>query len=225
MAIFECSHCNLKLTNEETFNKHYCEDKMRSEFIRTPRGIAVFAYYKEWLKVSRNGSISSEDTFLKSRYYNAFVNFIEFSNKMMLPNKSAFIKYVSIKGILPIHWCNDDVYISYIQNLDTVYTPLEQAEETIKTIHDLARAFDCKSNQIFEFLEVGDCLKLLKARRLSPWVLLFSKQFHQYLAIKLSKEQRIIIQSVINPTVWRNKFQIRPLDVAKMKKMVEDLNL
>ena len=225
MAIFECKYCNQKFVKEGVFNNHHCEEMKRSEFIKTPKGIAAFFYYKEWLQVSRGNTVASEETFISSRYYTSFLKFLEFSNKMLLPNKSAFIKYVASKTILPVHWCNDEVYISYIENLDKVYTPVEQAQETVKTMYELASGFGCQAHEVFNYLEAGDCVKLLKARRLTPWVLMFSRRFHQFLAIKLSKEQRIIIQSSINPIIWKNKFQNRPLDVEKMKSVVAQLNL
>ena len=225
MSIKECQYCETKFLNEASFLKHHCEKRKRHEFIKTAKGVALFSYYKEWLRIS-NGNITNDPTtFINSRYYTCFVNFNEYSNKMMLPNKNAFIRYMSTKNILPNNWCNDDVYLDYINNIDNAYTPSEQLDETVKTLYELSSIFGCTVSDVFNYLEAGDCFKLLKARRLTPWVLLFSRKFHQYISIKLSKEQRIIIQNVINPQLWEIKFKNRPADVEKMKLIVKELNL
>lgn len=225
MTDLTCKYCRYEFKFKKGFDNHQCEQMKRLEFLETPRGKAAYHYYKEWLKESRGMVNVTSDTFLHSKYFGAFVRFINFSNRMMLPSRPAFIKYMVSLNLLPVHWCNDDVYINYIENLDKTYTPLMQAEETVKTLQELANGFECKPVEVFDNLEVGDCIKLLKARRLSPWVLLFSKKFHEFLAVRLSKEQRLLLQASIDPTMWRQKFKNRPLDVEKMKTIVKELGL
>ena len=225
MAIFVCTYCDHKFTNETYYNKHYCETHKRHDYLKTSRGISTFTYYKEWLRLSKGNVAVDETTFIGSKYFTSFMKFVEFSHKMMIPSVPSFIKFAVSKHILPTKWCSDTVFVDYISNLDNNYLPMEQAEETVKTVYELAGIFDCKPNQIFNHLEAGDCIKLLKARKLTPWVLLFSKTFHQYLSVNLSKEQRIQIQTSIDPNIWKYKFQSRPEDVKMMKKMVNSLGL
>jgi hypothetical protein len=225
MANSICKYCKRSFENADAANKHYCDNMRKAEFLRTPKGRAAYTYYQSWLKLSRHSVVTSEETFLNSRYFSTFVKFIDYSNSMLLPSKSSFIKYMAEKKILPTFWCSDEIYINYIQNLDATYTPMQQADETVRTLHELADIFECKPDGVFEHLEAGDCIKLLRARRLTPWVLLFSKKFHNYLLFKLTAEQRLLLQTIIDPNLWKTKFKNRPMDVEKMKKFAEELNL
>lgn len=220
-----CEYCRLDFKRQVNFEKHECNAMEKFNYLRTPQGQAAFHYYKEWLKLSKHNGSIKEDTFLSSRYFTSFQKFMDYSNKMMLPNKTAFIKYMISLNMQPSSWSNDEVYVKYIENLDQSFTPSEQAEETVKTLYELSRIFECKVNEVFLYLEAGDCVRLLKTRKLSPWVLLLSSLFYSYMQTKLSLEQQNIIQSVINPLLWRNKFENAKNDVIYMKEIVKELDL
>jgi hypothetical protein len=223
---FICEYCDKSFVREAAFEAHYCEKMQRKGFLETDLGKIAFIYYKEWLRLSKGAANVSAETFLGSRYFLSFVRFIKYSNKMLLPDALSFIKFMVSKDLLPLYWCMDSIYIEYIQNLDKTYTPEQQVIVTKRTLFELADIFGCKPNEIFNYLQAGDCIKLLKTRKLSPWVLLLSKRFQAYITLKLSAEQRSIITgTVINPSLWKKKFEANPEEVQRMKKVVADLGL
>lgn len=225
MTKLTCEYCKQDFKRQVNFDKHECDAKIKYTYLKSAQGQAAFHYYKHWLNLYKHSSSVSQDTFLSSRYFISFQKFMIYANKMLLPNKEAFVKYMISLDILPTLWCKDEIYIRYIENYDKVFTPSQQAEETVKTLYELSRIFECKVNEVFESLETGDCIKLLKTRRLSPWVLLLSSLFARFLQTKFTSEQQNLLQTVINPQLWKGKFKNAPEDVKQMKEIVIALKL
>lgn len=224
--MFKCDFCDKEFVKAVTYESHYCEKMKRIDFLKTNLGKISFLYYNEWLKMYKGATNITHDSFLNSRYFTSFIKFIKFSNRMLLPNKIAFMKYMISLNMLPIHWCLDEVYVKYIENLDSAYTPIEQVAETTKTLYELASIFECDIGDVFNHIQPVECIQLIKSRKLTPWLLLLSKKFHNYLSITISREQRnIISQTVINPSLWKKKFSNNLEYVTELKKIVQDLNL
>jgi len=221
-----CEYCGHQFVKTRAYDNHCCLQMQKSYIFDTPLGSAAFFYYKEWLRLKNKNTNITGETFLQTKYFSSFINFIKFSNRMLLPDRSSFIKYVVQLNLLPIHWCSDEVYIEYIRNLDTHFTPLQQAQVTKKTVHELATIFDCDTGNIFMHLLPGDFLRLLKARKLSPWILLLSTKFRQYLMNKISREvHSIVTDTIINPSVWKHKFENNKSMVELMREEVQKLKL
>jgi hypothetical protein len=217
-----CEYCGVKLVRKT----HYCAKMQKLDFIETTTGKIAFRYYKEWSRANGYTQAPTHETFLNSRYFSSFIKFIQFSNAMWLPDPVSYMKYVMQLKLLPTSWSSDDVYVNYIQNLDKNYPPSQQAQDTTRTLHELASMFGCTVTEVFDHLRPGDAIMLLKARKLTPWVMLLSKRFSDYVQHKLSREQRsIITDTVINPSLWKKKFMENPEDVKAMKQIVADLGL
>lgn len=221
-----CEYCGHEFVRTKSYNDHCCSQMQKDHIFDTPLGKAAFFYFKEWLRLKNKNTNITGEIFLQSRYFSSFINFVNFSNKVLLPDKPSFIKYMVKLNMLPVHWCSGDVYVEYIRNLDTVYTPLQQAQITKKTVYELATIFGCDTGDIFKHLLPGDFMKLLKARKLSPWMLLLSSKFRQYMIHIISKElSSIISDTIMNPTVWKHKFENNSDMVEIMRKEVQALKL
>ena len=162
-----CTYCGQSFVRPSTLDRHQCKAMAKASYFKTAQGKAAFHYYKEWLKLAKHGGNVTEDTFLSSRYFTAFEKFMDYSNKMLLPNKSAFIAYMVSLNILPSSWCNDDIYVKYIENLDITFTPIQQAEETIKTLYELSRIFDCKVDE--NRYHLSKMLAVHEGMQNTPW--------------------------------------------------------
>lgn len=222
---FTCAFCKYEFASEKRYNNHYCEEMKKVDYFKTSHGKSAFYFYKEWLRLKRYNFDISEDTFLHAKYFSCFVKFIIYSNSMMLPDKFSFIKHMVESNILPTFWCTNDIYVNYIEKLDEIYSPEKQAEATITTLHEIASIYECKINEVFDHLEVGDCINLIKTRKLSPWLILCCKSFFNYLSINLTKEQRLFVQTALKPSLWTHKFKKSPEIVQKMKELANSYNL
>lgn len=197
---------------------------IRDEEFRTPIGQAAWHFYQEWMKAYRR-QVPRSSAFLNSKFYSSFIRFAKFVKRVHLPDPKTFIVLMKEKDISPSIWNNDQVYAIYLEFLDRKGDPKKQAQITIDTLFDLAEAAKCDVSDVFTVLTPSEVIQLLRERRLSPWILLNSEKFRLFFADCVSPEERIIMESIIRPNYWAEKFQSRPEDRQLMKTYVSELNL
>ena len=221
---FRCTYCSATFVMEDRYLRHYCKQMQRVDEMKTPLGQAAWSFYEAWMKAYRR-MVPSSESFLKSKYYQSFVRFATHVKKLQLPDPKAFIQLVKEKDISPTIWTNDQVYAIYLEFLDRKASPVSQAQITINTLFKIADAAECEVGEVFDILEPNEMITLLRERRVSPWILLFSKKFKEMLINRVSDEQRIIMESIIRPQYWTIKFSKYPKDVDTMRKYVEELDI
>lgn len=188
------------------------------------KGKSAYRFYQDWF-IMRHHSPPSKDSFINSRYFTSFMKFVDYQKKMAIPNVKEYIKLMVSLKMLPHSWTNKDAYEYYINKYDSNVAPLKQAEHTIETLVQLSNIFECDLKNSMEELDGNDMIKLIQAKKLSPWILLFSKKFFNFLLKDVTTEQRIIIQTLINTNKWKRKFQTNPKAVRHMKKIVKELEI
>ena len=221
---FECSFCHTKFVTEDRYLKHHCKQMQRDEEFRTTTGQAAWLFYQNWMKAYKR-MVPSAQSFLKSKYYQSFFRFAQHVKKLNIPDVDAFIALMKEKDISPTIWTNDQVYALYLEYLDRRASPTSQAKITIDTLFKIAEIAECDVGEIFDVLQPNEVIALLRERRLSPWILLFSHNFKEFLIHKASDEQRIIMESIIRPHYWADKFKKNPNAVEMMKQYVEELGI
>lgn len=221
---FRCKFCEATFTTESRYLKHYCKQMKRDEELKTPLGQAAWHYYQDWMKAYRRMAPSIE-SFAKSKYYRSFYRFAEHVKKLNIPDIQAFINLMKEKDISPTIWTNDQVYALYLEYLDRRASPIRQAKITIDTLFKIADAADCDVGDVFEVLYPNEVITLLRQRQLSPWILLFSAKFKDFLVNKTTNEQQIVMESIIRPQYWSQKFQKSHDYIETMKTYVKELNL
>lgn len=219
-----CKYCyaNFKLT--KNFKKHRCEQMKRHEMLDTKTGKKAFMLYKDWLRL-KHRIPPSKETFLNSRYYMSFIKFVKFTRKMAIPSVSDYIKLMVNLSMEPHFWIKLDVYQHYIDKFDKMYTATQQASISVDTFLQLSKIFECDIDDVFKELTADDVIKLIQAKKLSPWLLLLSDKFLSFLQNKATSEQQILIQTIINPTKWKHLFDSKKQDVKQMRKIVKELGI
>lgn len=221
---FECKYCLDKFVDESRYQKHSCNQKKRFEQLDTLVGKSAFKTYRDWMTF-RGYASPAPETFVNSRYFNMFLKFNEWAKKINLADRKGYIKYMLKLGLQPMFWSNNDAYEKYMRDFEQLYTPMDQAVITLKTLHDLAEIIDCRKNEIFKYLTVGELIQFITCKKMSPWVLLFSQSFNSYLRHNTTPEERIKLNAVINPTTWSIKFQNNPAAVKEMQQIIKDYAL
>lgn len=221
---YECSFCGAKFKLEDRFMNHRCKEMIRDEEFQTPIGQAAWGFYQTWLQKQRR-SPPKPETFLTSRYYATFIKFAKFAKKVGIPDTNLFIKFMIDRDISPMIWVNADIYAAFIEFLDRASDPTQQATMTIDYLFKVADALECDVSDVFEYLHPDDIIQMLHRRQLSPWILLHSPKFKQFLINKTTDQQKIAMQAIIRPEYWAEKKAERPEVVATMKKFVRELNL
>ncbi len=219
MKIFECEYCLKKFTDEAKYTAHSCKEKDRTLYLNSKQGQRAYRYYSLWM-TSMGRSIPVKETFINSKYFVAFQNFVLFEKKMLLPTPEKYIKFMVDKNILPILWCRLEFYQTFMSVYDDIVDPIKQVEDTIQYIKRFSTEIGCEPVQIFSFLYVDDLYKLIQSKKLSPWFLLNSKLFFRYLQNSLTVKERIVVDNLISISKWSEKFLTDKQKTAMIKDMV-----
>ncbi len=196
----------------------------RDEEFRTSEGQAAWLHYQTWMKAYRR-LVPNSSAFLQSKYYNSFIKFALFVKSAHIPDVETYVWLMKERDVSPTIWTNDQVYGLYLEFMDRKLAPMKHAQITVDTLLDIADDFQCEAEDVFDHLSPNEVIQLLRQRRLSPWILLHSGKFKQFFIHAVSPEERIIMESIIRPPYWAEKFKTCESDVVQMKKFVLGLGL
>lgn len=222
---YSCKYCGKAFVLETRYLSHRCKQMQREEEFQSPVGQAAWNYYSKWMRTMKRMPPPSSKSFLTSKYYRSFINFVKFAQKVDLPNPEKFIWLMVEHDFPPTLWTSDDAYVLYLEFLDYKVSPLEQAKLSIETILNYADKNNIDVANVFDIITANEIIHLLRIRRLSPWFLLNSKKFKQFYIEKTSTEQKIIIETIIQPEYWIEKFKKYPEDIKIIKHYVTEMNL
>ena len=223
--LHRCDFCGTPFTSEAWFLKHRCKEMVREDEFASVAGQAAWFYYKTWMKMKHRSVVSSSSAFKKSKYFKTFYKFTDFVKKTQLPDVNIFIDLMVRTGIDPNYWANDAAYRKYLEFVTRQLPTRDLAKITIKTLFDIAEAAEVDVGEVFNVLTANEVIQLLHQRRLSPWVLLNSKKFAKFFINGTSSEERIIMESIVNPDYWTTRFDKHPKDVAVVKLYIAELGL
>lgn len=211
-----CDYCNRHFSGEMTFMKHYCEPKRRAQELASPLGQAAYSYYREWMRLKKYSQPSSS-AFVESKFYRAFINFAEMVIKANIPSPDKYIQLMVEGDIMPVLWCRDSAYAIYIEWVDRKSNPIDQVQQTVNYLFDLAEKDGVKIQDIFDHLGIQEIISLVRQRKLTPWFLFCSAKFGAVLK-KMDKSQLAAFNAVINSAFWAEKFQ-------KNKSVIDDIKM
>lgn len=222
-ATFTCKFCKHTFVREGAYMEHQCKQMKRAAEFQTPRGQTAWRYYDLWMR-SKQRMSPPPQSFLDSKLYITFINFAKFCNTVNLVAPEKFIKWAVTKDYPPSMWMSDAVYGEYMEYLDRKVDPMEQVTTSIDTVLKLAESLQVDVATIFECLDPNDVIQLIRIRRLSPWLLLFSKEFSVFFE-KATPEQKAMLESLIRPEYWVNQFDEYQDEISKIKRYVQELGL
>jgi phage FluMu protein Com len=222
--ILKCDFCDKVFKRENNYLKHKCEKMKRYDIFKTPVGHLAYLTFNQWRKISGHPPITVE-VFTKSRYFNAFVKFAEFARSRAIPDKIGYIALMVEKQLLPFNWCDYEVYDYFIKTFDTEYSIDQKVDLSVETIVDIARKYECETAQIFENIQPLQVLKYITSRKLSPWLLLASNKFIEFMMYKTDKEQRMLFNQFVNVSEWKKYFMENPDKVTEIKNINQQLGI
>jgi hypothetical protein len=196
----------------------------RFEEFQSPTGQAALGYYQRWMRVQKRNPPGAS-AFLESKYFRTFINFAEFVRKVTLPLPDKFIWLMNEKKYPPTMWTLDDAYTLYLEFLDRKASPMDQVGLSIKTLISIATEADVDIGDAFDTLRPTELIHLIRTRQLSPWLLLHSTKFKMFFRDKMSDEQKIILQSLINPEYWSEQFEDNETAVEKIRAYVKEMDI
>jgi len=218
---YECKYCLKKLSTKENLEKHTCRSKERWEFLTTKKGYKSFNDYSYWLS-KKKSSVPQKQTFVNSRFFNSFSEFQEFVIDKGIPDKKMYIDYMNINNISPMLWRMKESYDMFINYFDEFVEIDIKCNLTFKLLEELASILECKRVEVFNQLLASEISRLIFERRLTPWVLLASKEFLSYMHNLNSVENYRLLYSTIDVDAWKNKFKKNSEKVKNIANKVKE---
>jgi len=210
---------------ESTLMAHMCEPKRRwlqKDEKRVQVGFYAFQrFYK--LSAGHKKDKTYED-FVKSSFYNAFVKFGSFVNNVRPLYPDKYIDYVVTSNVKLDHWCREEMYEKYANELirkEGVETALERS---IQTMVDWAKEKEAAYNHYFLYVSTNRMTWDIKDGKISPWLVLNCLNGKQALS-KLNDEQLSMLGSVLDPSHWTLRFKRQPKDVELAKQIVKSAGI
>lgn len=197
---YTCEYCGKVLKRESSFLKHRCKEMIRAEELRSPRGQAAYRFYTYWLNTKKRGKHNIK-TFGQSKFFSAFYKFVSWSKKVKIPDREQYIRYMVLKDYHPTMWYTNEVYIEFLDWIDRKWTADDHFKQTYKTLRSISVVAECEVNEALFQLHPNEILIYVKARKLSPWVLLKMDAF-KTIYKKLTPEQQLHYEQVIRPRHW-----------------------
>ncbi len=222
-ANFRCNHCGHSFVYEDRYLRHRCKQMIRKEEVETILGQTAWFHYQAWMRAQHH-LIPHIKSFLHSKFYSPFMRFAKFAKDVRIPDPDLYIKQMVALDMQPVLWTNDQVYVAFLEHMDRKVPANKNAQITIETLFDYADALGCDIGDVFSKIDANECIQLMRQRKLSPWLLLHIDKFKQFYA-QLSRDQKIVLETIIRPKYWSEKLKNNPEIVEQMKRFVKELNL
>jgi hypothetical protein len=129
-----------------------------------------------------------------------------------------------VKKYPPTIWCNDEIYTIYVEFLDSKLTPMEQVFLSIATLNQQADKHNIDVGQIFSKLSHSEVLHLLRVRKLSPWLLLRSRSFKEFIQSS-TPEQQLLFDAFIRYEYWSTVMAEHPAELEDIRRLVLELGI
>jgi hypothetical protein len=202
-----------------------CVKKQRhldKDSVASRMGLELFRRFYELNTATKNAK--TIDEFINSRYYTAFIKFARRLMDLRPVDQSRFVDYVFRNGIKDRDWCKDKVYEAYIVDLLSKEPASRGLERSINTMNEWGEKYDLPFNEFFIHVAPAEATHLVKMGKISPWVLYLSTT-SDHLWDRLSDEQADIISSVINPKIWKAKFELKKDDCSFTRGILQDAGI
>lgn len=220
---YECRFCYRMFKRETSFLKHNCKERQRHFEASTIEAQTAFNLFKRWMLLKHKRDVNY-DSFKLSRFYNSFIKFAKYYRLINgLSHLDEFLLLMIKRDISPTYWLNDRVLSFYINQMD-LSSPTTKIGKSVKSIIKLCNAYDCETSKFFNYIEFDVMLSFIKLHKLSPWLLLNSKQFMVWLD-NLTVDQQYIMDNIIDCDKWVSTFKEDTKNVKFAKQCVEELEL
>lgn len=221
---YVCRACHKSFVMEHRFLEHKCKQMIREEEMKSPDGQAAWYYYGLWMRAQKRMPPPAT-SFMSSKYFRTFVEFVKFIKSVNLPAPDKFIWFMVQKDFTPPMWRSDEVYALYMEYIDRQMPPLEQVGLSIDVLTKRADRADVDISEVFNTFTVNELIHAVRTRQLTPWLLLFSKKFKGILVHTASAEQRIIMENLIRPEYWMGQMEQHAATVPTIKMLVSEMGI
>ena len=222
---YKCEYCGASFTREKTLAVHMCEKKRRH--LQKKEKHVQLGYYAFTRFYKLSAGTKNEKTykeFCDSPYYNGFVKFGSWLNNVKPLYMEKYIDWVVTSGKKLDHWCRDELYEVYVNELVLKESMETAVERTIETMMDWGTEKEAPWNDYFRHATLNRVTRDIKDGKVSPWLMLNCTSGKQMLS-QFNDEQLEFVYTVIDPKHWAMKFKKKQADVEVVKEVAKESKL
>lgn len=222
---FACGFCKKAFTSERTLSAHLCIKKRRhldKDSVASRMGLELFRRFYELNTATKNAKTIEE--FINSKYYKVFIKFARRLMDLRPVDQSRFVDFVFRNGIKDRDWCKDKIYEVYIIDLLAKEPASRGLTRSIQTMEKWATETDHKYNEFFRYVSPSEATMLVQMGKISPWVL-YLAETSDLLWDRLSDEQSTLISAIVDPKIWRAKFEIKKEECSFTRDILHEAHI
>jgi hypothetical protein len=215
-----CQYCKKTFKQESTAIRHLCEKKRRylaKDEKHVQLGYKAFVRFYE---LSQRIPNKTFDDFIESSFHSQFVKFGSFLSNTNPLYPLKFIDYMINSQVKFEKWCDDETYRKYICHLVQTESVETALERSILYMQDWAERNNTEWTEYFKRVGLDKGIADIQDGRISPWLILQSTTGKDMLRM-MSNEHLTLIESIINPDVWMNKFKRKHQELRLVKDVVD----
>lgn len=221
---YECEHCGKGYKREAAFLKHACKEIKRLAAAKTPIGQAAWCNYQTWMKM-RNRPVANIESFMQSKSYTSCIKFAEAVVERHIPAPDIYIQLMVERDFPPTMWTLPEVHAIYLEHMDKAVPPLYQIDISVNTVYQLTDQYECTTSEIFNYLQPSELISLLIQRRFSPWFLLHSTKFTNFLSTAVNPQDYQELVGLIPSDYWSQQLKKDPILTKSIREIIAALEL
>lgn len=218
---YGCEFCKATFAREKTVFTHICEGKHRwGEKDKQGPRIGFQSWLQFYAKNSMGKKNRTQQEFIKSAYYTAFLKFGNYCAAVNVISVSRYTDWLLAEQIRIDSWCQDSNYTKFLIAYMRVEDPMDAVARSIETTIKLAEIEKIKSCDYLRYTNPNKVCYAISSGKISPWMLYQSDSGTKFLST-LNPDHVTMILDYINPEQWAIKFKRDPESANMVKGLLK----
>lgn len=210
-----CEFCKRDFSTEKTLIAHACEKKRRWLWKDEKYATMGFRAYQLFYEISmKSKKVKTQEDFIDSQYYLAFTKFGKHLVDINAIEPIGFVEFLIRTNVRLDDWTLPRPYEIWVRELGRKEHPDKALERNILLMEQWSRETGEDWTDFFRKVNPQLATKWIKTGRISPW-LLFT--VGDALIERLSDEQLVLVQELLDPGFWFKKFETYAEEVRSIK--------
>jgi hypothetical protein len=217
-----CDYCFKKFKTNGGLIKHSSKCVIRNRFSLQEAPTSKLAHLL-WCKSFKDSTRKKFDfnTFINHREYNFFINLAAFCIKLDVIDSISYMNWCYDNKLKIALWNIESSYEKYIKYFIVHEDPIEAVKRSVQYILN-------KTNlNIKEFLisiKSGILLNMLELGRISPWIIILSKNYDWSPLKNFNKEQITMYNNIVDQSIWSVLQKKHIQKISELEKYFKEIN-
>lgn len=192
--------------------------------MKTLPGIRGFNLYVRWFALQNRGT-PTQEAFLVSKYFNAFVEFAIFVRRVKMVNPEYYIRAMINKDFPPDMWRLDATFNLYLESIVYNMDPEEQINKTVAFLTKMCEKAECDYRTFISTIEASELLFFIRQGEISPWILMHSMKMKEIFMDEDHRVEYEALKQLIKPAYWKYRFGKNAKMVNFAKTVVREMGI